>query len=305
MAAVHGAPAGVGENGYLVDGCDTLPKLFLHRCRTLGERTAHREKHLGIWQSHSWAAFLDAARAIGLGLAALGLKRGEVVAILSEDRKEIKEFSEAGGAILIRKPGFIRVKAEFPVVGSTVFDMTSDGTEFKVHLPTQERFLVGRNELTKPSEKRSENVRPQHIREALVIDPPLEGEEIAFLRNVTYSGQAYHVVSIRKTDRPQLAREIWFDRVSLHIARQAIYEAGGELATDAWYRQWLDTETVPFPGVIQIDRPKDGYLLRVEVLKPGVNEQVPPKAFVLNPPEGVTVERIGDSSEEEPRAGGQ
>ena len=227
------------------------------------------------------------------------------LSVVSEDRKEIKEFTEAGGAILIRKPGFIRVKAEFPVVGSTVFDMTSDGTEFKVHLPTQERFLVGRNELTKPSEKRSENVRPQHIREALVIDPPLEGEEIAFLRNVTYSGQAYHVVSIRKTDRPQLAREIWFDRVSLHIARQAIYEAGGELATDAWYRQWLETETIPFPGVIQIDRPKDGYLLRVEVLKPGVNEQVPPKAFVLNPPEGVAVERIGDSFEEEPRAGGQ
>ena len=73
---------------YLVDGCDTLAKLFLHRCRTLGERTAHREKALGIWKSRSWAAFLDAARAIGLGLAALGLKRGEVVSILSEDRKE-------------------------------------------------------------------------------------------------------------------------------------------------------------------------------------------------------------------------
>ena len=88
MAAVRGAQACVGGNGYLVDGCDTLPKLFLARCRTLGDRTAHREKHLGIWKSHSWAAFLDAARAIGLGLAALGLKRGEVASILSEDNKE-------------------------------------------------------------------------------------------------------------------------------------------------------------------------------------------------------------------------
>ncbi len=227
------------------------------------------------------------------------------LSVVTEDRKEIKEFTEAGGAILIRKPGFIRVKAEFPVVGSTVFDMTSDGTDYKVHLPTQERFLVGRNELTQPSEKRSENVRPQHIRDALLIDPPLEDEEIAFLRNVTYSGQAYHVVSIRKTDRPLLSREIWFDRESLHIVRQAIYEADGEIATDAWYRQWLPTETIPFPGVIQIDRPKDGYMLRVEVLKAGVNEQVSTKAFVLNPPEGVKVERIGASSKEESQAGGQ
>ena len=73
---------------YLIDGCDTLVTLFALRCRTLGDRTAHREKELGIWRSHSWSAFLDAARAIGLGLAALGLKRGEVVSILSEDRKE-------------------------------------------------------------------------------------------------------------------------------------------------------------------------------------------------------------------------
>ena len=129
-------------------------------------------------------------------------------------------------------------------------------------------------------------MRPQHIRDALLIDPPLEDEEIAFLRNVTYSGQAYHVVSIRKTDRPLLSREIWFDRESLHIVRQAIYEADGEIATDAWYRQWLPTETIPFPGVIQIDRPKDGYMLRVEVLKAGVNEQVSTKAFVLNPAGG-------------------
>ena len=72
----------------LVDGCDTLPKLFRHRCREMGDRVAHREKHLGIWRSHSWAGFLDAARAIGLGLVALGLRRGEVVSILSEDNKE-------------------------------------------------------------------------------------------------------------------------------------------------------------------------------------------------------------------------
>ena len=80
--------AGTSCPPLLFDGCDTLAKLFMRRCRTLGERTAHREKQLGIWKCHSWAAFLDAARAIGLGLAALGLKRGEVVSILSEDRKE-------------------------------------------------------------------------------------------------------------------------------------------------------------------------------------------------------------------------
>ena len=79
----------MGDGGpHAIDGCATLTALFLQRCRELGGRTAHREKTLGVWKSHSWAEFLDSARAIGLGLAALGLRRGEAVSILSEDNKE-------------------------------------------------------------------------------------------------------------------------------------------------------------------------------------------------------------------------
>lgn len=77
------------ENGpYFLDGCDTLPKLFLERCKELGERTAHREKDYGIWLSYSWRDFYEHARLIGHGLAALGLRRGDVVSVLSEDSKE-------------------------------------------------------------------------------------------------------------------------------------------------------------------------------------------------------------------------
>lgn len=70
------------------DGCTTVPALFQKRCADLGARTAHREKDLGLWKSFSWADYWDHARLIGLALHALGLQRGEVVSILSEDRKE-------------------------------------------------------------------------------------------------------------------------------------------------------------------------------------------------------------------------
>ena len=82
------ADEGLSQKPCLIDGRDTLPKLFFARCREMGTRTAHREKTFGIWRSHSWTDFHDAARAIGMGLVRLGLNRGEVVAILSEDRKE-------------------------------------------------------------------------------------------------------------------------------------------------------------------------------------------------------------------------
>jgi len=71
-----------------VDGCDTIVKLFALRCAKLGGRTAHREKDMGIWKAYSWSDYWAQAKWLGLGLRALGLQRGEVVSILSEDRKE-------------------------------------------------------------------------------------------------------------------------------------------------------------------------------------------------------------------------
>ncbi|MEE9375534.1 MAG: long-chain fatty acid--CoA ligase [Rhizobiaceae bacterium] len=78
----------LGEAPFYVDGCNTIVKLFQKRCAELGERTAHREKDFGIWLSYSWNDFYQNAKLIGLGLLSLGLKRGEVVSILSEDKKE-------------------------------------------------------------------------------------------------------------------------------------------------------------------------------------------------------------------------
>ena len=87
---VHGlmVNADMTQGPYYIDGCDTLPKLFTQRCKELGERVAHREKDYGIWLSFSWNDFYTHAKLIGLGLIALGLKRGEVVSVLSEDNKE-------------------------------------------------------------------------------------------------------------------------------------------------------------------------------------------------------------------------
>lgn len=80
--------ADLSQGPFYIDGQDTTPKLFRKRCQDLGDRTAMREKTFGIWRSFSWNDYYNRARDIGLGLMSLGLKRGEVVSILSEDNKE-------------------------------------------------------------------------------------------------------------------------------------------------------------------------------------------------------------------------
>ena len=80
--------ADLSKGPLIVDGCDTLPKLFAQRCVELKTKTAHREKDYGIWLSFTWKEFWERSRLIGLALRSLGLKRGEVISILSEDSKE-------------------------------------------------------------------------------------------------------------------------------------------------------------------------------------------------------------------------
>jgi long-chain acyl-CoA synthetase len=71
-----------------IDGCDTLPKLFLKKSVERGDKIAMREKDFGIWQSYSWNDYRERAFEIAHGLLSLGLERGDVVSIQSEDCRE-------------------------------------------------------------------------------------------------------------------------------------------------------------------------------------------------------------------------
>ncbi|MEM8960134.1 MAG: AMP-binding protein [Acidobacteriota bacterium] len=72
----------------LIDGCATLTTLFAKRVREHADEVALREKDLGIWNEYTWREVGRQARAIGLGLQALGLERGDICSIASEINKE-------------------------------------------------------------------------------------------------------------------------------------------------------------------------------------------------------------------------
>ncbi|MCZ6890033.1 MAG: AMP-binding protein [Gammaproteobacteria bacterium] len=70
------------------DGCTTVPALFWKRATERSEKVALREKDFGIWNEYTWGQYGESARLVGLGLKALGLKRGDVCSIASEVNKE-------------------------------------------------------------------------------------------------------------------------------------------------------------------------------------------------------------------------
>jgi len=72
----------------LHSGNHTLPRLLQHWARTTPDALAFREKDLGIWNRMSWRHYHDTARRFALGMLALGFRRGDRLAIASEDTPE-------------------------------------------------------------------------------------------------------------------------------------------------------------------------------------------------------------------------
>ena len=68
---------------------DTFPKLLVRNARIFGNRPALRHKDLGIWQTWTWAQVLSEVRAFSVGLAELGLKRGDKVVIVGSNRPRL------------------------------------------------------------------------------------------------------------------------------------------------------------------------------------------------------------------------
>jgi long-chain acyl-CoA synthetase len=78
---------------------DTLPKLLLHNARVFGDRPATRHKDFGIWHAWTWAQMLDEIRAFSVGLAELGLKRGDKFTIIGSNRPRLYWAMCAGQAL--------------------------------------------------------------------------------------------------------------------------------------------------------------------------------------------------------------
>jgi len=68
---------------------DTFPKLLLHHAKVRGDRPAMREKDLGIWQAWSWAEARAEIEALACGLHTLGMRRGDRLAIIGDNRPRL------------------------------------------------------------------------------------------------------------------------------------------------------------------------------------------------------------------------
>jgi outer membrane lipoprotein-sorting protein len=240
----------------------------------------------------------------------------------------IEEYHEVKAFLLAERPAEVRMIGQAPVIGKTVFDMASDGDTFRVSIPTKNKFLVGSVAGERNSTKPIENLRPQHLLDALLW-PEIRKEEAVTMREFNNEQGRYYVLTVlRGGYQLEELREIWFDRANLQVARIQNFGPKGTLLSDVSFSDWepLDSSATAqssassasagsapeptagitsFPRAILIDRPHDDYKLEMQVAKIAVNEDIPEDRFKLEQPAGSELVHVGETSDAKPASEGK
>ena len=230
----------------------------------------------------------------------------------------IEEYHEVKAFLLAERPANIRVIGQAPVIGTTVFDMASDNETFRVSIPSKNKFLIGPVALERAGSKPIENLRPQHLLDALLWPEIRKEETVLFEEFNDEAGRYYVLTVLRGGYQTEILRKISFDRSDLQVARLESFGPRGLLLSDTHFSNWqavnegASTSTpggtssfgasgvTEFPHTISILRPHDDYRLDLQITKITLNEDIPPERFKLEQPAGADVVHVGEAGEDAP-----
>jgi len=209
----------------------------------------------------------------------------------------INEYQTVGGFVLLKNPATIRILGQAPVVKTEIFDMVSDGRQFRVSIPAKNKFIVGSVDYRGSANQPLENLRPAHILDALLIPPVDETSEKFFNEEVHASNDKYYyvinVVEPNGSGELALKRKVWIDRSDLSITGLQLYGPGGTLMEGVEYTDYRDFQGIRYPAQITLNRPEEGYTLSITVERATFNQPIPQDKFVLKRPPNSTLVELG------------
>ncbi len=216
----------------------------------------------------------------------------------------IEEYHDVKGFILAERPARIRLIGQAPVVvAKNVFDMVSDGETFRIFIPSKHKFIVGPANLERAAKKPIENLRPQHLVDAIFWPEIAPAETTLFEEFDSQTGRYYVLTLLRGAAPTEISRKIWFDRADLQVARLQTFGAGGKLASDVCYADWKAAGETPhdsagsllFPRRMVLARPHDDYKLEIHITKLVLNGTMNAGQFQLEQPEGTELVQLDGS----------
>jgi len=210
-----------------------------------------------------------------------------------------KDYPTIPGFILMRKPEFLRVLGQVPVIHTWMFDMVSDGTNFTLDIPPEKIAYKGADASKGKSPNAMLNLRPEFFFDAIAVRG-LDSDELysVIADTETVEDPAHkhllitpeYVLSVmrQKPGSRELSpvRVITFKRDDLLPYQQDVYDDEGNLVTEIYYAGYADFGDVKYPATITIKRPIEGIDITLTTTKVSQNVTLPDDQFQLKlPPE--------------------
>jgi len=209
--------------------------------------------------------------------------------------------------LLLSKPNKLRVLGRLPLLQTTMFDLGSDGTNFRLAVPHYNKVYEGLNASKGTSPIWYENLRPDPIFNAMVIRG-LEKDDLYSVISQTVTmedtankrliAEPEYVLNIlrQKLNSQELypVRVIHIHREDLMPYQEDLYDDKGNLETQVIYGAYKDFSGTKFPGTVTLKRPLEEYQLVMTVDQvilnpsPGLTDEM----FYVKIPEGYTVQEM-------------
>jgi hypothetical protein len=197
-----------------------------------------------------------------------------------------------------------------PIVRTRAFELVSDGSTFKLYIPSKTMAIEGKNSLTSKSSSPLLNLRPGMFFDSMLIRPVAPEDQVILTtdENVRQDTKTkkwvedrYYLLSVvraKSTTSTDAIRElvprrvIRFSRDTLRPVEQDIYDAEGNIETITQYGEPQAFGTEKFPGTIIIKRPLEEYQIVMTIQKLVLNQTLKDDQFQLDIPEGVKIQKL-------------
>lgn len=213
------------------------------------------------------------------------------------------DYPSVEGHILMSKPEKLRVVGQ--LIGVRVFDMSSDGKDFRLSIPHENLVIEGSNSAKKLSKNTWENLRPAFFFDAMLVRG-LDADDLYSVvtdsetvedtaRKHLYSVPEYVLsISRRKAGTQQLipTRVVTFRRDNLLPYQQDLYDANGNIETQVIYGAYQNFEGSLYPSTVTIKRPQEEIQIVLTVEDVHENLPIADETFTVNIPEGAKVQNL-------------
>lgn len=240
--------------------------------------------------NHRWDAFQSMTASVDI-----------VASRLKEQQGEATDYPSFRANLLMRKPEMLRILGKAPLVQTLMFDLGSDGHQFRLSVPPKGKAYVGDSREKGTSQHWYENLRPGFLFRAFVVRGVAPDEYYSVLAETLTEEDAAkrhllarpeYVLSIMRHSSTQQGlvpvRVVRFDRVTLLPNEQDLYDDRGNLQTQVIYGPYQDFNGTMYPSTLFLKRPEEDYQLSVTVERITANPPLTDDQFRVKFPADIT-----------------